>query len=219
MNILILVLGNLFLLIVAFFVAISRMKQAKKLPVILLLICFGVVGSLLYVEAHFTAHTGVLSDMSEEEILTEMPDIAISQADLAMMEELLDSDEIAEAFVLAAETENGIYEIPTDKSNELLAGWIPDGFEVWTLSVATGSIFGGDIVELNFLNDGKQRIGYRFGPDFEMPNKFIGLYKKDFLGAQVVTVYDNTKGKITKTESKRIWFDWLKNETGFWDDN
>lgn len=180
MNISIILLGNLFLLAVAFFVAVSQMKRNKKLTAILLLVFLGITWSLLYLEAHFGHTLGVLSDMSEEEILAEMPDIAISEKDISMMDELLKSEEIAEAFLLAEEKESGMYGFPVEKGEKLLGHWSPEGYEFAALSVSTTN---GKCVSFLFLNDVVgDHILYSIDAESVLLQKHIAVYKKDILG-------------------------------------
>lgn len=211
MNISIILLGNLFLLAVAFFVAVSQMKRNKKLTAILLLVFLGITWSLLYLEAHFGHTLGVLSDMSEEEILAEMPDIAISEKDISMMDELLKSEEIAEAFLLAEEKESGMYGFPVEKGEKLLGHWSPEGYEFAALSVSTTN---GKCVSFLFLNDVVgDHILYSIDAESVLLQKHIAVYKKDILGAEVSMGYSNINGQIAKTETERIWFDWLRKDS------
>ena len=180
MNISIILLGNLFLLAVAFFVAVSQMKRNKKLTAILLLVFLGITWSLLYLEAHFGHTLGVLSDMSEEEILAEMPDIAISEKDISMMDELLKSEEIAEAFLLAEEKESEMYGFPVEEGEKLLGHWSPEGYEFAALSVSTTN---GKCVSFLFLNDVVgDHILYSIDAESVLLQKHIAVYKKDILG-------------------------------------
>ena len=211
MNISIILLGNLFLLAVAFFVAVSQMKRNKKLTAILLLVFLGITWSLLYLEAHFGHTLGVLSDMSEEEILAEMPDIAISEKDISMMDELLKSEEIAEAFLLAEEKESEMYGFPVEEGEKLLGHWSPEGYEFAALSVSTSN---GKYVSFLFLNDVVgDHILYSIDAESVLLQKHIAVYKKDILGAEVSMGYSNINGQITKTETERIWFDWLRKDS------
>lgn len=195
-----------------FFVATGKLAFKKKIAAILLLVVFGASGALLYAEYRFGVSQSVECDLSAEEILAEMPSIAISEEDISMMKELLESEEIAEGFLLAEEG-NSLYIFPQDVSENLLMDWIPEGFDVRYLSVSVG--YGKSHVTIIFLNERKQGIEYSFDSDFEYLHKTIGIYGKTIHGYQdITTTYANLNNDvITKWEEKRLWFGWLTNKS------
>jgi len=212
MNTGLLVFGFLAITVPIFFVAVSEMKRIKKTIIICFLVFVGAVNTFMYMEAQFGTRTVELSDLTAEEILEEIPDIAITEEDMTMMQELLESEIIAEAFLLAEKDENGLYMVPWVEDVELPARCIPEGFEVWSASVSTESSISGESVSVSFKSGGETfwMIHYWFDPDFDHLQKTIAVYGKDIFGDQCVTTYDNLNGEITKWEDKRVWFDWVR---------
>ena len=92
----------------------------KKIIGLLLAVLVVAAGYVIYMEIHFSTTTSVPVKLSSEQILNEMPDIAFTEQDTTMFKELLAAQELAEAFLLASENENGIYVLPLDVANELL---------------------------------------------------------------------------------------------------
>ena len=177
----------------------------KKIIGLLLAVLVVAAGYVIYMEIHFSTTTSVPVKLSSEQILNEMPDIAFTEQDTTMFKELLAAQELAEAFLLASENENGIYVLPLDVANELLMEWIPEGCEVLELAVINERVY------VSFLNREKQSVFYSFNSDFDYQEKSIGIYGKDLFGKRIVkAIYSNINGEITKFKEKRLWFEWMK---------
>jgi len=210
-----LILWLLAALVGIFFAAIGKLAFKKKIAAILLLVVFGASGALLYAEYRFGVSQSVKCDISAEEILAEMPDIVISEEDISMMEELLESKKILEGF-LAAEEGNGMYIFPQDVSENLLMDWIPEGFDVRYLSASVG--YGKSNVNIVFIDDLKQWIEYSFDSDFDSLHKTIRVYGKTIYGKDITTIYANLNNDvITKWKIRRDWFYWMTNKTRVWE--
>ena len=210
MSIEILILWLLASLAGVFFVATGKLAFKKKIAAILLLVVFGASGALLYAEYRFGVSQSVKCDISAEEILAAMPSITISEEDISMMKELLESEEIAEGFLLAEEGD-GSYRFPQDVSENLLMDWIPEGFDVRYLSASVR--YGKSNVNIIFISDLKQWIEYSFDSDFDSLRKTIRVYGKTIYGKDITTIYTNLNNDvITKWEEKRLWFGWLTNK-------
>ena len=208
----ILILWLLAVLVGIFFAAIGKLKLKKKIAVFLLLVALGVSGILLYAESRFGTSTVVECDLSAEEILAEMPDISITEDDIAMGKALWESEEIADAFLLAEADENGKYNFPFDKGSELLAQRIPEGFDVRYFCVSVDPDTNERDIDIILIKDGKQRIDYWFSSDLNAPrSKLIKTYNSRRIFDEATT-YVNYDGEITKREEKRLWFYWLTNK-------
>ena len=217
MHIEVLILGWLLLLAVVFFIAIGKMKRIKKLMVSLVLVVLALGASFLYVEAHFGGYRATKCDISTEEILSEMPDVAITDEEISMMKALLESEEIAAAFLLAEENARGMYDFPVEEAESLLAQWIPEGFAVGYLSAVVHLETDEKRVDLAFFAEGKQHIYYGFDLDLDDSYKIISVYKKGIFGDRLTFTYHNWNGEITKWKEKRMWFRWLTEMDRYWE--
>ena len=212
MNAELLIFWVLIIIVPIFFVTVSEIKKIKKIIVVCLLLLLGAVGYSAYMEVQLGTTTFVPSDLTGEEILEEMPDIAITEEDMAMMRELLESEVIAEAFLLAEEEKNGYYAVPWVEDAGLEDPCIPEEFEVSSVSVSVGSGIAEKsvLVVYRSVSEPFWLIYYWFDPDFEHLQKTIHIRGEDFFGDIHVVTYDNLNGELTKWEDKRIWFDWVR---------
>ena len=177
----------------------------KKIIWVLLAVLVVIGGYCLYMEYHFDASTVVTTNLSSEQIRSEMPDIAFTEEDDTMVKALLAATEITEAFLLAEKNENGVYTLPLQDASELLKTGVPEGFEILELTVTDKNT-----VYVSFLSSNK-RLMYSFDAPLQNKTKTIGIYGKDIFGHQrVKAVYQNQNGEITKYKEKHLWFEWLK---------
>ncbi len=161
-------------------------------------------GFCLYMETHFTTSTMVDAGLSEERILQEMPEIAITDQDLAMAKELFASSAVEEAF--SALEESSALGHPVSDAASLLANWIPDGYEILELAVSDHRG-----LYVSFVKEDEQSIYYTFFVDGSYPpQKSIGIYDRTlFHKNHCKAIYQNLNGEITKMKHKHIWFAWL----------
>ena len=155
-------------------------------------------------ESHFGTTRVVPVKLSTEQILKEMPSIAFTEEETTMVKELLATQEMAEAFILASNNENGAYIFPVSDAEKLLSEFTPEGYEVLELAVFNKCIY------VSLLSREKTTIYYSFDSNFEYHEKTIGIYGKDLFGKRIVrAIYSNINGEITKHKEKRLWFEWM----------
>jgi len=176
----------------------------QKLRIAAAVVLLIAAGCCLYMETHFTMSTMVETGLSEEKILREMPDIAITEQDLTMVEELFAAQEVQEAF--AALEQSGELGRPVSNAEFLLADWIPQGYEILELAVSDHKS-----LYVSFVKEDEQSIYYTFFADGSYPpQKSIGIYGKTlFHENDCKAIYQNLNGEITKLKYRHIWFAWL----------
>lgn len=180
----------------------------KKLLIAAAVVLLIAVLFCLYMETHFTMSTMVETGLSEKKILREMPDIAITEQDLAMAEELFAAPAVQEAFLSLEES--GELGCPVSNAAFLLSDWTPEGFDVMELAVSDHKS-----LYVSFLKkDEAQSIYYVFFEDGGYPpQKSIGIYGRTlFHKDDCKAIYQNLNGEITKMKHKHIWFAWLTEE-------
>lgn len=177
----------------------------KKLVISAAVVLLAAVLFCLYMETHFTMSTMVDTGLSEEKILQEKPDIAITEQDFAMAEALFAAPEVQEAF--SARKESGELGCPVSNAEVLLSDWTPEGYEILELAVSDHQS-----LYVSFLKkDEAQSIYYVFFEDGAYPpQKSIGIYGRTlFHKDDCKAIYQNLNGEITKMKHKHIWFAWL----------
>ncbi|MBQ6948443.1 MAG: hypothetical protein IJN41_02040 [Firmicutes bacterium] len=122
----------------------------KKLLIVFCIVILVIAGFCLYMETHFSMSTVVDVGLSEEKILREMPEIAITENDLAMAEELFAAPEVQEAF--ADLEESGELGRPVSNADFLLADWTPEGFALMELAVSDPQS-----LYVSFLKEGRRK--------------------------------------------------------------
>ena len=175
----------------------------KKIIYVLLAIIVAVAGYVLFMESHFSTTAMVESNLSTEQLLKEEPRIAFTEDDVAMINALLESKDIADAFLIADKSEANFYAFPQQKAAELVKDWVPDGFEVSDLTVEKN-----DEVFVSFFKNDKHHIYYAFTANLEKQTKVIVTFGRDLLGdVTIKKSYENFNGEITKYKAKHLWFE------------
>lgn len=184
----------------------------KKRALAAVLAAVILAGCILYMESHFGVSTLEDMNLSSEQILREMPEIKITQEDIAMGKALLSADEVKEAFqrVGGSESWRG-FPIPQDKAAELLEDWIPEGYEVLELTASSHQS-----LYVSFVKDGQERIYYIFFvDDLYPPIKTIGVYGRTLFDEDACkAIYENHGGVISKSKFKHLWLAWLTGNEG-----
>lgn len=182
----------------------------KYLLAVLTLVVLAAAGYCLYMETHFSMTTLEDSGLSEEKILREMPEIALSDRDLAMGGALLAAPEVQEAFLQADGTGEVRYVvIPAETASGLLSDWTPEGFAIWELGLTSQ-----ESLHVSFRKEGEQTVYYTFFADDSCPpQKVIGIYGRTLFQEDACkAIYQNLNGEITKLKEQHIWFYWLTGE-------
>ena len=172
------------------------------------------VGFCIYMECKFSTIKMVKSEMTQEKILKECPEIAITEEDLALEEFILGLPEVQ--MMIKQSKENGSYvSVSNEKAFELLAGWIEEGWTMIELGYADNTVY------LFWIKDGEKILSYNYSVDGRNSmEKSIGIYQKHQNGTTSFdTLYENINGSIKKIVFKRQWFYWATEllENGYTD--
>lgn len=177
----------------------------KKLFCVLLVLIAAAVACLFYLEFHFGTTTFAPLDTPPEQILKEMPDVAVTPDETSMTKALSQTQEVTDAFLRAENVESGVCEFSTSEAQILLQAYIPRDWNFLELTVFPRSVY------LEFSKGEEQSVYYVFDPTGEIHEKTIGVYGKNLFGNRTVkAIYCNQNGQITKLKEKRLWFEWLK---------
>lgn len=183
----------------------------KKLLWIFLSLLIVVSGYCIYQEAHFHMTTNVPAQMSEAQILKELPDIAISDTDKALRQAILDLPQIQDYLQKASCNPNlESLSIAFSTVQAQLEPHLPEGWEkIMELAItAHGRIY------FSVSCGPKKAVYYEFSTDDSHPiQKMIGIYHLNHKGQiKNATIYSNTGTVIQKLVEKRIWFAWLHSD-------
>ena len=181
----------------------------KKVLIAALIILAFLIAFWAYMELNYDVRTMVPSSMTEEEIAAEMPEIVISEADLALRDYVLSQPQIQEivAGLLAEDEDTRKGEaLPQGEAEALLADRLPDG---WTLLEVFVSSAG--VVSVDCMMQENQRLIYSFSADETYPvQKTVGIYGTWHDEDICTAIYSNNLGNIQKDETKHQWFYWIE---------
>ena len=176
------------------------LKCTAAILLVLLVFC-------LVMEVRF--HGTIITDakMTEDEILKEMPSIAVSETDLEMEKYVLSLPEVQA--LLDEVRANQTDEIPAAELTEaeteiLLEEYMPEGYDKAVLSVIQESIY------LQMLRGDKETIIYVFFTNGDTMQKTIALYRNGLSGHTCTACYSNDTMGVRKLIPKHQWFGWLK---------
>lgn len=177
----------------------------KKLFRTLFVVVILATSAIAFQEFRYSAVTLAPIAASNQQILREMPDIALTEENMKMVQELLAAQPIQAALSAASAQEKGTYDFPRQDAEKLLKAYTPEGFSVLELTVLNG------LVCVGFQKDGARRIQYVFDANAQHLEKYIALYGTTLEGTpKLKAIYQNTNGTLTKQKEKHLWFQRLK---------
>ncbi|WP_298019330.1 hypothetical protein [uncultured Dysosmobacter sp.] len=149
-----------------------------------------------YFEIHFACYETKEAQISGERILKEMPDIALTDADLALEETLLSAPEVIEA-MKSGESMS----LPDFLTEQLANGYLPENAELFDVSVSLNTVY------FDYFETPEKRVMLAFFQDETYgQQKTIGLYKVKGDGVVCKAVYENENGDLKKyTESRHLF--------------
>lgn len=183
----------------------------KKLPMIFLALLVIIGSYCLYQEAHFGTTAFVPANMSEAQLLEELPDIAISEQDKALRQAVLDLPQVQSGLRNTSPGHRPDFRsIAFSSVQSQLEPHLPEG---WT-DVMELTATRGNVVYLTLSCGMEKSIYYQFSTDDNYQIcKTIGIYRMKHNGERKSTViYSNYNNAIQKLVEKRIWFDWLNRD-------
>lgn len=176
------------------------MKRKIKYVALAVILLLG--GLCFYMEMNFPDDKIVEADMTKEELLREMPEIAISKEELEMGNAVLALSEVQELVKQAGG--EGI-SISQEETKRVLSQCIDESRLTGRLVIYEGDIF--------FGFDGTDGNGYayRFSVDGSEPMKKTIIVKEEKNGRVVAKAgYFNENEEISKLTVERDWFAWLR---------
>ena len=178
------------------------MKKIMKYIIFAVIILL--IGGCVYMESKFSMTQWIKKDLSQEQILKECPEIAITENDHILAKEILGLQEVQMMIEQSRENNKMIY-ISDEEAEALLTDLIEDGWTMLELACMDNR------VSLSWIKDGDKNVYYTFFADGQYSTqKTIGLYERHFNGtSSVETIYGNFNGVIEKNISERQWFYWL----------
>lgn len=187
------------------------MTLKQKLLAVLLAIGLVIGGYCVYMETHFTCTTTVPVNITDAQILEEMPDIAVSERDEALLQAILAILEIQDWL---RETEGQAFtpahirSLAPQNYLDQFEEYLPEDYtKIRELAVVQGNN-----IYLNVLCSEQKAIQYQFFADGRYPTrKTIGVYRSPLSDTRpkLTAIYENSNGVVTKAVEKHLWFAWL----------
>lgn len=174
----------------------------RKLLYVIGILLLVVIGVLAYFETHFTCYESKEVRISDERILKEMPDIALTDADLALGETILSDPEVMEAMEAGE-----IVSLPDALAERLAKGYLPEDIKLFDCFVWENAVY----FEYFETPEKKVMLTY-FQDNVYGPYKDIALYRGDDLKA----IYGNRDGDLKKYKDVRRWFAYFRDR--MWED-
>ncbi len=174
----------------------------RKFLYVIGILLLAVIGVLAYFETHFTCYESKEVRISDERILKEMPDIALTDADLALGETILSNPEVMEAMEAGE-----IVSLPDTVAKRLAKGYLPEDVELFDCFVWENAVY----FEYFETPEKKVMLTY-FQDNVYGPYKDIALYRGDDLKA----IYGNRDGDLKKYKDVRRWFAYFRDR--MWED-
>lgn len=180
------------------------MKKILSIAVCALLLA--AIGVLAYYETHFTCYESKEVPISDEKILKEMPDIALTDADLALGETILSTPEVIEAM-----RSGEIVSLPDALAEQLAEGYLPEDAEMFSFG------FLGNAVYFDYFETPEKRVMLAFFKDDAYgPQKTIALYSVKGDDQSLRVCYSNDRGELSKIKESRRWFAYFRDR--MWED-
>nr|WP_326184102.1 hypothetical protein [uncultured Oscillibacter sp.] len=180
------------------------MKKALEGVIAVLVVALVLV--VAYYEINFPSTEYRAAKINDEKILTEMPDLELSEADIAFGQKVLLHPEV----IAAMEQSEGA-DLPLEPAEELFADYLPDGAEAEHISVFQNAVYCG------YLEHADKRVMLTFFKDDAYgPYKTIALYQGDSGERSCKVVYENQAGELRKMEPHRRWFAYFRDR--MWED-
>lgn len=180
------------------------MKKALESVIAVLAVAIVLVAA--YYEIHFKVTEIRAVRISDEKILTEMPDLELSEEDIAFGQKVLLHPE-----VMAAMCQSEAADLAPESAERLFADYLPEGAEAENISVVQ------NIVYCGYLEHEDKRVVLTFFKDGSYgPYKTIALYQGDSGDRSCKVLYENQAGKLQKLEPHRRWFAYFRDR--MWED-
>lgn len=178
----------------------------KKLLIAVCVLFLAATGVLAYFETHFGVYESKEISISDEDILKEMPDLALTDADMALKEMLFSAPEVIEALESGETMSPGeTISLPDYLAEQLAEGYLPENAEMFSFGV----IFK-NVVYVDYYETPEKRVILEFFQDDAYgPRKIIALYG-DSDDRPLQFRYINDRGELSKMKESRRWFAYFR---------
>lgn len=187
------------------------MTLKQKLLAVLLVIGLVIGGYCVYMETHFTFSVSTLVNITDAQILEEMPDIAVSERDEALQQAILAIPGIQDGLrETAGQAFTPVHVRSLAPKNYLdqFDKYLP---EDWT-KIRDLTVSHWNNITLEILCSEQKAIIYQFFADGRYPtHKTIGVYRSPLSDTrpELTAIYETSGGVLTKAVDKHLWFAWL----------
>ncbi len=179
----------------------------KKLILLFLALLTAVAGYCIYQETHFGTSTFVPANLSQTQILREMPDLA-SETDEALRQTILALPQVQAALNSTSPDDPLDFQhIPFASVQAQLEPYLPkDWTEPMEFAVANGNT-----IYFSLHCGPEKTVNYHFFADGSYPtDKGIALYRFNHRGQRKsMVLYTNNGTTLQKQVEKHLWFAWL----------
>lgn len=186
----------------------KRKQRWRVVLVCLLTVLACVLGWWIYMETHFYSETPRVVTTDEAVILAEVPQLALTEAELVLAEPLFQDPVFREAMA-----QGGVgVEVSLEKVEHLLTDVVPE--DVTNISVG---VLSGRNIYLDFWGEHHRIILEYLDPDqtdtVDLIRKTVGVVEKDgdvrvVYGVEYIPVLD--RYDYEKLQLKHIWFSFLE---------
>ena len=138
-------------------------------------------------------------DMTKEEILAEMPEIAVTEQDEKLEDYVMGLPEVQE---LLAQPDGG--SIPNEKEETLLSDFLAEGDLLTGFGVVDHDVY------LDIKQGEEKQLSYTFdGAGTQPMRKIIWVYEQRWDGWQNTAAYEAWGDSYVKRTGKHAWFSWV----------
>ncbi len=186
----------------------NKRKQYRRIILVCALTVLAcVLGWWIYMETHFYGETPIVVTTDEEVILAELPQLALTDAELALAEPLFQEPVLQEAM----EAGEVAVDVSADQVAHLLTGIMPD--ETSTIYV---TVLSSRNIYLDFGSDDQRIILEYLDPDqtgtVDLIRKTVAVLENDrnvriVYGVEYIPVLE--RYDYEKLQLKHIWFSFL----------
>lgn len=182
------------------------MKKRIWIPILIFLL---LAAFELVMEHRYSTTVVVPDNVADEEILAEMPEIAVLEEDHALEAYVLALPQVQEMLVRTGDDAADVETIAQADLVPMLSGWTQADWSASELCVTMGKVY------VTFREDsGESQCLYTFFPNGESPmTKTIGL-SPDGDTRNCTVLYENRGGELAKYVARHQWFSWIKFVTG-----
>lgn len=184
------------------------MKKRIWIPIVILVL---LVAFELNMERRYSISTLETADVADEEILAEMPEIAISETDGALSAHVLSSPQVQDLLARAGNSRSSEIEtLPAADTEALLQDWTTPECNGVELCVIPPHVY------VSFYrNSPDSACTYTLFPNQESHIiKTIHVYEGTGNSRNCAKVYENRGGELTKYVSRHQWFAWIQYVAG-----